>query len=141
MKAFLDTSVMVAAFWADHADHEASLKVLAAANPANTSCSAHSLAELYATLTKLPVRPAIPPEQVILFIEDLPRHLTLIRLDEADYLSAVRQLADRKQTGGLIYDALLLSCARKSKAKAIYTYNLKYFRELAPDLASIIRIP
>ncbi len=132
---------MVAAFWADHADHEGSLKILAAANPTNTSCSVHSLAELYATLTKLPVRPAIPPEQAILFIEDLPKHLTLIRLDETDYLSAVRQLAERKQTGGLIYDALLLSSARKSKAKAIYTYNLKHFRELAPDLAPIIRIP
>lgn len=132
---------MVSAFWGDHANHDASLKILATANSTNTACSVHSLAELYSTLTRLPVRPPLSPEQVILFIEDLPRHLTLIPLDENDYLSAIRQTAERKQTGGLIYDALLLGGARKWKAKVIYTYDLKHFRELAPDLAGIIRTP
>ncbi len=130
---------MVSAFWGDHANHEPSLKLLATATPTNSACSVHSLAELYSTLTKLPVRPTLSPDQVILFIEDLPKHLTLIRLDEMDYLSAIRQTAERKQTGGLIYDALLLASARKWKV--IYTYNLKHFRELAPDLASMIRTP
>lgn len=132
---------MVSAFWGDHAEHEASLNILAAANPANAACSVHSFAELYATLTRLPVRPPLSPEQVLLFIEDLPKRLTLITLDEAEYLSAIRATAERMQIGGLIYDALLLASARKWKAKVIYTYNLKHFRELAPDLASIIRRP
>ena len=132
---------MASAFWGDHVNHESSLKILATATPANSACSAHSLAELYSTLTRLPVRPPLSPEQVLLFIEDVSRHLNVIPLDETDYLSAIRETAERKQTGGLIYDALLLASARKWKAKIIYTYNLKHFRELAPDLAGIIRTP
>lgn len=141
MKAFLDTSVLVSAFWGDHANHESSLRVLAVASPANAACSVHSLAELYSTLTRLPVRPLLSPGQVIPFIEDLPKRLSLISLSDAEYLSTIRQVAERNRPGGLIYDALLLASARKSKAKIIYTYNLKHFRELARDLATIIRTP
>jgi predicted nucleic acid-binding protein len=50
-------------------------------------------------------------------------------------------LADCGLPGGQVYDALLLACARKSGADAIYTWNLKHFRQLAPDLAKRIRTP
>ena len=68
MKVFLDTSVMVAAFWGDHKDHDSSLRLFADATPATTACGLHSLAEVYATMTALPVRPVPAPEQVLLFI-------------------------------------------------------------------------
>ena len=56
MKEFFDTSVLVASFWRGHRDHEASLKLVAAANKRRSSCVLHTLAEIYATMTALPVR-------------------------------------------------------------------------------------
>jgi predicted nucleic acid-binding protein len=41
----------------------------------------------------------------------------------------------------MIFDALLLACARKSHAERIYTWNEKHFRMVAPDLADRITNP
>jgi predicted nucleic acid-binding protein len=141
MKAFFDTSVLVAVFWGDHVHHGPSLKALASAQRESSACGVHSLAEVYRALTKLPVRPLLPPEQVFLFVEELPARLTLVGLDQAEYISTIRQVAERKLAGSLVYDALLLACARKWEAKTIYTWNANHFREVAPDLASSIRTP
>ena len=72
-------------------------------------------------MTALPVRPALAPEQVYLFVEQIPQRLTPVTLLQTDYLSAIRELAERHLT--------------------IYTWNLKHFRQLAPDLADRIRTP
>ena len=41
----------------------------------------------------------------------------------------------------MIYDAIILAYARKIRATAIYTHNVKHFQRIAPDLANIIREP
>jgi predicted nucleic acid-binding protein len=74
-------------------------------------------------------------------VEEIPQRLATIVLQQNDYLKIVRDLADRCLASGQIYDALLLACARKAKAEKIYTWNLKHFRQLAPDLANRIRTP
>lgn len=43
--------------------------------------------------------------------------------------------------GGGVYDALIVACARKVEATAIYTYDVSDFRHAAPDLAHIILTP
>jgi predicted nucleic acid-binding protein len=53
----------------------------------------------------------------------------------------MRDVAERGIGGGRVSDALLLACARKSQAKTIFTWNLKHFRQLAPDLSERIRTP
>jgi predicted nucleic acid-binding protein len=141
LRRFLDTSVLVAAFWGDHTHHDSSVRLLAEATRETAACGAHSLAEVYATMTALPVRPALLPEQVLLLIEQIPERLTTVRLEGAEYLRAIRDAAERRFTTGRVYDALLLACARKFEADAIYTWNLKHFRQLAPDLAGHIRTP
>jgi predicted nucleic acid-binding protein len=141
LKAFLDTSVLVAAFWGDHPDHEASLALFIEMRRKTGACGIHSLAEVYAVMTALPVRPLLAPEQVYLFVEQIPERLMVIALEESDYLKTVRDLAERRFASGRIYDALLLACARKSRVETIYTWNLKHFRQLAPDLADRIRTP
>jgi predicted nucleic acid-binding protein len=141
VKAFLDTSVMIAAFWGDHADHDASLRVFAEATLQTAACGMHSLAEVYATMTALPVRPLLAPEQVYLFVQQISERLSTVGLQEAEYLKTIRELADRGFASGRVYDALLLACARKSQAETIYTWNVKHFRQIAPDLADRIRTP
>ena len=59
MKQFFDTSVLIAAFWGSHAQHESSLKLFAAAHKKKSACSLHTLAEVYATMTALPVKQLI----------------------------------------------------------------------------------
>lgn len=141
MKEFFDTSVLVAAFLGDHPHHSASAKVFAGAGKRNSSCGAHSLAELYSTLTSLPLKPMIAADQAMLFLEDVRLRLSLIPLDEADYFLALERSAGNGISGGRIYDALLLQCALKAKAEVIYTWNLKHFQQLAPDLARMIKTP
>ena len=141
MREFFDTSVLIAAFWGGHANHEASLKQFAKAEKKQSSCAAHTLAEVYATMTALPVKPLIPPEQVFLFIEEVRKRLSLVSLEPEEYYETIQRAADRGVTSGRIYDALLMSCAAKSKAEIIYTWNLKHFHSIAPELGAFIRTP
>jgi predicted nucleic acid-binding protein len=92
-------------------------------------------------MTVLPVKPMIPPEQVLLFVEETYKRLTVVSLDDAEYFDTIHKAAERGITSGRIYDALLLRCAAKVKARTIYTWNLKHFQAVAPDLAERIRTP
>ncbi len=142
MKYFLDTSVLVAAFWADHHNHSSSLQLVSSATPSNAFCAAHTLAEVYSTMTRLPVRPAILPEQALLFVKQIRDRFTIVSLTEEEYFAAIEAAAAKGLAKGLIYDALTLAAAAKSKAGRIYTWNLGDFARLAqPRLASRIRTP
>jgi predicted nucleic acid-binding protein len=141
MKEFFDTSVLVAAFRGDHPQHAPSLKLLAHARRRHSACALHSLAEVYSVMSTLPVRPVIPPEQVLLFVEEIRERCALITLSEAEYAETIRSLAEQGVVGGRTYDALLLRCAAKARAETIYTWNLKHFHALAPKLGSRIRTP
>jgi predicted nucleic acid-binding protein len=92
-------------------------------------------------MTALPVRPVIPPEQALLFVEEVCGRLSTVSLSADEYQETIRGAVDRGLTGGRIYDALLLRCAEKAKAEVIYTWNLKHFRAVAPELADRIQTP
>ena len=141
MKDFLDTSVLVAALREGHVHHAASFPLLASATPKNSACGTHTLAEIYATMTALPVKPLIPPEQAMLFVEEVRTRFSLVALDEDEYFEAIRGAAEQGFTSGRVYDALLLRCAIKAKAQNIYTWNVKHFQTIAPSLAGRIRTP
>jgi predicted nucleic acid-binding protein len=141
VKAFFDTSVLVASFVGDHVHHQASLRAFAAATPQDCACSLHSLAEVFAVLSSLPVKPPIAPEQAALFVDEMRQRLTAVALNANEYHETVKAASERGIAGGRIYDALLLQCAEKSQAKVIYTWNLKHFQAIAPDLAERMRTP
>jgi predicted nucleic acid-binding protein len=141
MKEFFDTSVLVAAFRGEHVHHVPSLKRFAAAEKKHSACGMHSLAEVYSVMTSLPIRPMIPPEQALLFVEEICKRLTLVSLSSEEYFTVIQSTASRGFTGGRIYDSLLLACAAKCKAQAVYTWNLKHYQSLAPDLAPRIQTP
>jgi predicted nucleic acid-binding protein len=141
MREFFDTSVLIAAFWHGHPQHEASIKLLGAATKKRAACGVHTLAEVYAAMTVLPVKPMIPPEQAVLFVEEVRKRVTLVSLNEDEYFETIQKTAEQGFTSGRVYDALLLRCAAKVKAQTIYTWNLKHFRALAPELAARMRTP
>jgi predicted nucleic acid-binding protein len=133
--------VLVAAFWGTHVHHDASIKLLASADKKNSACGIHSLGEVYASMSALPVKPMIPAEQVVLFVEEIRSRLTLVSLDEMEYAETIHTAAERGLTGRKIYDVLLLRCAAKCRAETVYTWNLKHFRAIAGELAERIRTP
>lgn len=141
MKEFFDTSVLVAAFRSAHVHHSASIQRLYKADSRRSACGLHSLAEFYSVATALPVRPIVLPEQAMLFIADIRSRLSLISLTPDEYFAAIQKVAADGISGGRVYDALLLACAAKYKAEVIYTWNLKHYRALAPDMASLICTP
>jgi predicted nucleic acid-binding protein len=140
LREFFDTSVLIAAFWGGHAHHAASLRCLAAADRKHSACGLHSLAEVYAVMTSLPVIPLLPAEQVMLFVNEVRSRLTPISLDEKEYVQTIQNCADGLASGR-VYDALLLGCAAKCSAQSILTWNLKHFQSIAPALAARIRTP
>jgi predicted nucleic acid-binding protein len=141
MREFFDTSVLVAAFWRGHPQHEASLKLVSAANKKKAACAAHSLAEVYATMTALPVKDVIPAEQALLFVQEVRDRFTIVALNEHDYFETIEHAAARGLSSGRVYDALLLRCAAKVKAEVIDTWNLKHFLTISPHQADRVRTP
>jgi len=141
MKEFFDTSVLVGAFWRGHPNHEASLRLVSAASKKRSACAAHTLAEVYATMTALPVKDVIPPDQALLFVQETRDRCAIVTLTEDEYLDAMERAAARGLTSGRIYDALLLRCAAKVRAEVVYTWNLKHFRTIRPDMTDRIRTP
>jgi predicted nucleic acid-binding protein len=141
MKEFFDTSVLVASFWRGHRDHEASLRRLAAANKKKSVCALHTLAEVYASMTALPVKDVIQPDQALLFVQEVRDRLSVITLNESEYYETIQQAGEGGFSSGRIYDALLLACAAKAKAEAIYTWNVKHFKAIDPKQAHKVQTP
>jgi len=141
MKEFFDTSVLVAAFWRGQREHDASLKLVAAANKKRSACALHTLAEVYATMTVLPVKDIIPPDQALLFVQEVRDRFTVVPLDEEEYYNTIERAAENGLASGRIYDALLLRCAAKFKAETIYTWNVKHFKTIDPKQAAKIQTP
>jgi predicted nucleic acid-binding protein len=75
------------------------------------------------------------------FIERMQQHTTMITLDAVEYFETIDAMSRRGMSGAVIYDALILACARKVRAERIYTWNLRHFRAVAPDLAAKIVTP
>lgn len=141
MTTFFDTSVFVSACQRNHDNHAPGLNAFASAQKATAACSVHSLAEIFAVTTGMPRDYKVAPEDAWLFLRQVSERCQLITLNAQEYLGALDMIVHKQHKGGIIYDALLLACARKAKADRILTWNLKHFRMLAPDLADRIVTP
>jgi predicted nucleic acid-binding protein len=141
LKAFFDTSVLIPVFMEDHEHHPASLKVFVEAGRRQGCCAAHSLAEVYSTLTRLPGRHRLDGEQVLLFLDDIRERLVVIALDDREYYGAIKNAAASGIVGGTICDALLAHCALKAKADTIYTWNIRHFKRFGQAVAERLRTP
>lgn len=144
MRVFFDTSVLVAALLTPHPAHARAVSWLSRAKAGEFEflVSAHSLAELYSTLSAFPVKPRISPAAARRLIqENIESTAQLISLSVADYSATLESLADRGLSGGIVYDALLARAAWKSGAERLLTLNEADFRRVWPEGASIILPP
>jgi predicted nucleic acid-binding protein len=141
MKAFLDTSVLVATFYAQHEHHTPSIDLFLRFDKKEACCASHSLAEIYSVLTGRSGRDRISGDEALLFLADVRDRLTTVSLEPEEYFGAIEASAPLGIAGGGIYDALLAHCAIKAEAKSIYTWNLKDFQRLGPAIAARVKTP
>ena len=132
VKYFLDTSVFVAAFWGDHPEHESSVRLVRKATRETAACAAHTVAEVYSTMTRLPVKPAIPAEQAVLFIRQIREKFNVVALTETEHFETVERLAAQGVARSYIFNGLIVAAAAKSKAEWIYTWDVDEFQLVAP---------
>ena len=132
MTVLLDTNVLFAALSPGHQFHVRSRAWLAEVQAGRHAgvVSAHSLCELFANLTRVPVRPdpiRTPAEAGDLIRREVLPHFTSIPLDAAEYVGVMNDAAASGLQGGMIYDAIIAAAARKAGADRPVTANLKHF--------------
>jgi predicted nucleic acid-binding protein len=132
---FFDTTVLVAASEQSHPHYGRARPALlrVAAGQDEGFMSLHSIAEVFAALTRLPVQPRIHAVDAARIVTDniLP-HFEAVPIGKEDYLEALNTMASGGWIGAKLYDVLLLRCAARCAVERIYTFNLGDFRQLAP---------
>ena len=135
MKACFDTSVLVAALVQQHPHHAIAFPRLKEVHDGKSEghITTHGIAEVFATLTALPLKPRLPPTDAQRLIgNSILSHFTIIPLGAKEYQDALDLTISRNLSSGAIYDALHLTGARSAGCTKLYTLNLRHFQALAP---------
>jgi predicted nucleic acid-binding protein len=99
--------------------------------------SGHSLAEMYAVLTRLPPPYRHAPEQALLSIEEnILKHFKISILTGNDYAALIWEAAVAGIQGGTVYDAVLLKSAEKAKPDPVSPPGLQRDAHGDPDAES-----
>lgn len=144
MKVLLDSSVLVAATVAVHPMHARAHPWLDRAQRGELRLvvAAHSLAETFAVLTRLPLQPRIAPSIAWqLLHENVLSVAEIVALTAAEYRAIVRRLADLGIAGGTVYDGLIAKSAQKARADRLVTLNPSHFHRVWPDGRDVIAEP
>lgn len=141
---FFDTSVIVAGLIEAHPAYEKSNQWLGkiVSKKEKGFISVHTLAELYSSLTTIPVIPKLRPDQVNYLLEEsILYNFEIYEFTKEDYMTVLKESALYAIKGGMIYDALHIHAARKVKAKTLLTLNLKHFLSIWPEGKKVIKSP
>ncbi len=144
MKILLDTSVLIAAMVEAHPNHDRALMWLKRARQDDISAyiAAHTLAELYAVLTRLPVQPRISSATALQLIqENVVSVFEIIASDGDEYKTLLVHLAQQGITGGATYDALIAHTAYRIRVDHLITFNERDFKAVYPDISDQILVP
>jgi predicted nucleic acid-binding protein len=141
VKAFLDTSVLVATFYAGHEHHKPSFELFVHQEKRSGCTAAHSLAEVYSILTGMPGKDRASGDEALLFLGNIRDRMTIVSLDPQEYFRVLEAAAAMGLAGGGIYDAILGHCALKAEAESIYTWNVKHFTRLGAHITARVKTP
>jgi predicted nucleic acid-binding protein len=144
MKILFDTSVIIAAMVEPHPFHPIAFPWLkrARSKEFDLFIASHTLAELYAVLTTLPIRPRIAPGVARQLIHNnLESIARVVSLSASDYRSVIKRMGDLELSGGIIYDALIVRAAQRSRVDRIVTFNMDDFKRVWPEGTAHITAP
>ncbi len=136
MRVVLDSSVFIASFVEAHPKHKIALSWLKTAKKEGIECviAAHSLLEIYSVLTHAPSEPPISPDIALKLIDANLKNIShTITLSAREYLKLIHDAALSRLKEGIVYDALIVACARKAQADEILTLNAKDFHKLTEN--------
>ena len=124
---YLDTGVLVRALLEDHPLHNDCVKLL----DGNSVSSCHAIAETFNTLTGFF---QVPNDSASELLVELAEKMHFEVISRADYLKVVQEARAKGIQGGIVYDAIHASVARRLKVEKVFTYNATNFRHVAADL-------
>ena len=136
LKILFDSSVLICAMVEAHPKHNPALSWLKRAKDKEFRflVSAHSLLEIYSVLTTAPFKPNISPATAKKLIEtNITKYATIQSLPPNEYSRLLEFITSLELKGGIVYDALIFECAKKSKADKIITSNAADFLRLNID--------
>jgi predicted nucleic acid-binding protein len=135
MASFMpDASCMIAVVSTWHDSHEACAREVVERPERNETMvlAAHSLAEAYSVLTRLPPGRRLSPAQALQALEQsFISRSSVVALEGDEYVDFLRGLSARAIAGGLVYDALIAACALKAKVDVLVTLNVRHFLRFA----------
>ena len=112
--ALIDSNVVVAAVARMHSHHEPSIALFSQRAKGFYAVAAHSLVEVYSTLTRRGPRAPLawPPDEALAAIESVAAVTALVGLTPGRSLEAIRDYADTGGIGPRVYDRLIGETAR-----------------------------
>jgi predicted nucleic acid-binding protein len=123
---YLDTGVLISAIYLRDSKQEKCSSLLE-----DGVTSTHALAEAFAALTgQYRVKSEIVSEALL----SLRDQLRIETIPPEDYFSIIAEAKARGVMGGLVYDAIHATVARRLKVDRLYTFNVSNFEHVAPDL-------
>ncbi|PYQ65410.1 MAG: hypothetical protein DMF54_11185 [Acidobacteria bacterium] len=131
----LDTSCLVAAVCGWHRNHDATRREIERRDAAGEKLvlAAHSMAETYSVLTRLPEPHRLRPDDALALIEANWGRTQLVALAAPDYRDTLRRCRDVGIGGGAVYDALIAECARKARVETLLTWDIEGFERFLED--------
>jgi predicted nucleic acid-binding protein len=144
LKALIDTSVLVAGMLANHPHYNRALPILSSVLGGKIAAvvSAHSIAETYSVLTRMPPPLRISPTRARIAPEaNVFSSMTVHALTAGDYRNLIEHLEFHKLTGGITFDAVIAWVAIQTQVDQIITLNVRDFRRIAPALTAKVVTP
>jgi len=144
MKTLFDTSVLIAALIESHPMHERAFPWMkkAKAKTFETVVASHTLAELYAVLSTLPIKPRIAPSVAWrLIYENVETIGKVISLTSAEYRAVIKRISELGLAGGIVYDALITKVAQKANVERLLTFNSDRFKRVWSTGENVIITP
>jgi predicted nucleic acid-binding protein len=144
MRVLLDTSVLLAGMIEGHSHHAVALPWLqrVKGHELEGVVAAHSLAELYAILTALPLRVRIPATAAWQLIqENVLEDFEAVTLADTEYYTVLRNLSLCGGLGDVVSEALIARAAAKAGVDFLITLYPEDFRRVWPQGGTKIREP
>ena len=144
VKILVDTNVMVAGLVVLHPHHGSAEPWLKSIQSGQVELvlAAHNLAEVYSSLTSLPIKPRIsPPIAWSMISQNVIPHARFETLPVAEYQSLVQKLSQAGLGGGIVYDGLIARVAELAGVDLLVTFNVSHFLQVWPAGAGRIVSP
>ena len=124
-----DTSALVPAVCSWHEHHARTRGEIERRTRAGErlTLAAHSLAETYAVLTRLPAPNRLRGADALAIIEANWQDTPIVHLTGRETWEALRDAQRRDALGGRTYDVLIARSAIKAGAKTLVTWNVRHF--------------